>query len=293
MKKNPSRNENFKKETSSLLKKINKSIDIDQRLFNEDIACSIAHCYMMIKSKIISSSDGKTIIKGLQQIHKEIKNNKFKFEDSLEDIHMNIESLLFKKIGPIAGKLHTARSRNDQVATDLKLWIRKKISIIDNEIKNFQKTFITAAKKNVHTLMPGYTHLQIAQTVSFAHHMMAYVEMFGRDRSRLNNCLTRLNENPLGSGALAGTSFNINRKITTKLLLFKNATANSIDSVSDRDFVIEFIFCLSLISVHLSRLAEEIVLWSSQHFQFIKLPDELSTGSSILPQKKKIQMGLN
>ena len=286
MKKKPARNISLRKDSSSLLEKINSSIDVDQRLYKEDIQGSIAHCKMLIQSKIIPSKDGNAIIKGLRQIKKDIEKNKVKFDSKLEDIHMNIESLLFKKIGQVAGKLHTGRSRNDQVVTDFKLWIRVNIRNFDKELKNFQKVLIQVAKKNINTIMPGYTHMQIAQPVSLAHHLMAYVEMVGRDRGRLNNCLTRLNENPLGAGALAGTSFNINRKLTSNLLGFTKPTTNSIDSVSDRDFSIEFIFCLSLIGVHLSRLAEEIVIWASQHFNFVELPDELSTGSSIMPQKK-------
>ena len=286
MKKKPARNISLRKDSSSLLEKINSSIDVDQRLYKEDIQGSIAHCKMLIQSKIIPSKDGNAIIKGLRQIKKDIEKNKVKFDSKLEDIHMNIESLLYKKIGQVAGKLHTGRSRNDQVVTDFKLWIRVNIRNFDKELKNFQKVLIQVAKKNIKTIMPGYTHMQIAQPVSLAHHLMAYVEMIGRDRGRLNNCLTRLNENPLGAGALAGTSFNINRKLTSNLLGFTKPTTNSIDSVSDRDFSIEFIFCLSLIGVHLSRLAEEIVIWASQHFNFVELPDELSTGSSIMPQKK-------
>ena len=286
MKKKPARNISLRKDSSSLLEKINSSIDVDQRLYKEDIQGSIAHCKMLIQSKIIPSKDGNAIIKGLRQIKKDIEKNKVKFDSKLEDIHMNIESLLFKKIGQVAGKLHTGRSRNDQVVTDFKLWIRVNIRNFDKELKIFQKVLMQVAKKNINTIMPGYTHMQIAQPVSLAHHLMAYVEMVGRDRGRLNNCLTRLNENPLGAGALAGTSFNINRKLTSNLLGFTKPTTNSIDSVSDRDFSIEFIFCLSLIGVHLSRLAEEIVIWASQHFNFVELPDELSTGSSIMPQKK-------
>ena len=286
MKKNPARNVHLKNKVSLLLEKINSSIEIDQRLYKEDIEGSIAHCTMLVKSKIITSKDGSLIINGLKKIQTEIKKGKIKFDTKLEDIHINIESLLFKKIGNVAGKLHTARSRNDQVVTDLKLWIRSKINNFENELKSFQKILINIAKKNTNTIMPGYTHMQIAQAVSLAHHVMAYVEMIGRDRERLNNCLKRMNENPLGACALAGTSFNINRKYTSKLLRFNKPTANSIDSVSDRDFVIEFIFCLSLLGMHLSRLSEEIILWSSQHFEFVQLPDELFTGSSILPQKK-------
>ena len=286
MRKNPARNVNLKSEASPLLEKINNSIDIDKRLYNEDIDGSIAHCQMLAKQKIIEIKESNLIIKSLKQIKNQIKKGNIKFDTKLEDIHMTIESLLFKKIGKLAGKLHTARSRNDQVATDLKLWILSKIPIIDKELKEFQKILIQIAKKNTKTVMPGYTHLQIAQVVSVAHHLMAYVEMIGRDRGRLKDSLLRTNENPLGAGALAGTSFNINRNYTSKLLGFTKPTANSIDSVSDRDFCTEFIFCLSLIGIHLSRLAEEVVLWSSQHFNFIDLPDELSTGSSILPQKK-------
>jgi len=286
MKKSPARSSLLKKEPTSLLEKINSSIDIDKRLFNEDIEGSVAHCQMLIKSKIVTKKEGNLIIKGLQQIKRDIKQNKIIFDIKYEDIHMNIENILTKKIGSIAGKLHTARSRNDQVVTDLKLWIKKNINFFEKELKNFQKTLLKVANKNISTVMPGYTHMQVAQPVSLAHHLLAYIEMIGRDRSRLYDCLIRLNENPLGAAALAGTSFNIDRKLTTKLLGFKKPTANSIDSVSDRDFVIEFIFCLTLLSVHLSRLSEEIVLWSSQHFQFIELPDELSTGSSIMPQKR-------
>ena len=274
------------KDPSKLLEKINSSIDVDARLYKEDIEASIVHCKMLVKTKIISSKEGKKIIDGLSQTLTNIQKGKIKFDSRLEDIHMNIESLLHKKIGPIAGKLHTGRSRNDQVVTDFKLWVKKHSQIIDKEIKAFQKVLIKIAKKNILTVMPGYTHLQIAQPVSLAHHCLAYVEMMGRDRDRIKDCLNRLNENPLGACALAGTSFPIDRKMTTRLLGFSKPTANSIDSVSDRDFAVEFIFALSLTGIHLSRLAEEIILWANQNFNFIKLPEELSTGSSIMPQKK-------
>ena len=286
MKKNPSRNVHLSKGPSELLNTINSSIDIDKRLYREDIMGSIAHAKMLGKQKIINKKDQALLVSGLRSIQKDIEKNKIVFSKKLEDIHMNIESLLFKKIGKVAGKLHTARSRNDQVVTDLKLWIKHESKVLDNELKLFQKTLINIAKKNIDTIMPGYTHLQVAQPITLAHHLLAYVEMTGRDRSRLKDCLYRLNENPLGSAALAGTSFPIDRKFTTKELGFREPTKNAIDSVSDRDFVIEFIFVLSLVSVHLSRIAEEIVLWSNQQFDFIKLPDELSTGSSIMPQKK-------
>ena len=286
MKKNPSRNVHFSKGPSNLLDEINASIDIDQRLYKEDIEGSIAHAEMLGKQKIISKKDQTQIVSGLKSIKKDIENNKVIFSRELEDIHMNIESLLFKKIGKVAGKLHTARSRNDQVVTDLKLWIRNNSKEIDSHLKLFQKTLINISKKNIETVMPGYTHLQVAQPITLAHHMLAYVEMIGRDRSRLNDCLYRLNENPLGSAALAGTSFPIDRNYTSKKLGFREPTKNAMDSVSERDFAVEFMFVLSLVSVHLSRIAEEIVLWSNQQFNFIILPDELSTGSSIMPQKK-------
>ena len=286
MKKNPARNMLLKKAPSKLLERINSSIDVDARLFQEDIEASSVHCKMLIKTKIILPKDGKKIINGLQQILRDIKKDKIKLDSKFEDIHMNVEALLHNKIGPIAGKLHTGRSRNDQVVTDFKLWIKKHSQIIDDEIKKLQKALIRIAKRNTSTVMPGYTHLQIAQPVSLAHHCLAYVEMMGRNRSRISDCIKRLNESPLGAGALAGTSFPIDRKMTARLLGFSKPTINSIDSVSDRDFAIEFIFVLSLTGIHLSRLAEEIILWSSQRFNFVGLPDELSTGSSIMPQKK-------
>ena len=286
MKKNPSRNVHFSKGPSEILDAINTSIDIDQRLYKEDITGSIAHARMLGKQKIINKKEQSAIVSGLKAIERDIEKNKVVFSKKLEDIHMNIESLLFKKIGKIAGKLHTARSRNDQVVTDLKLWVKKESKILDSELKKFQRTLINIATKNTETIMPGYTHLQIAQPITLAHHVLAYVEMIGRDRTRLEDCLYRLNENPLGAAALAGTSFPIDRKYTTKNLGFREPTKNAMDTVSDRDFVIEFLFVLSLIAVHLSKIAEEIVLWSNQQFDFINLPDDLSTGSSIMPQKK-------
>ena len=286
MKKNPARNFHLQKTPSQLLEKINSSIDVDSRLYKEDIEGSIAHTKMLIKTKIITPTEGKKIIFSLKEISSNIKKNKVLFDKKYEDIHMNIEILLQKKIGPLAGKLHTARSRNDQVVTDFKLWIKKQIKNIDIDCKKFQNALIKVAKKNTLSVMPGYTHSQIAQPVSLAHYCLAYVEMIGRDRERLKDSLIRINENPLGSCALAGTSFPIDRNLTTKILGFKNPTRNSIDSVSDRDFVGEFIFNLSLISIHLSRLAEEIIIWANQHYNFVTLPDELSTGSSIMPQKK-------
>ncbi len=286
MKKNPSRNVHFSKGPSEILDAINSSIDIDKRLYKEDITGSIAHARMLGKQKIINKREQNAIVSGLKAIERDIEKNKVVFSKKLEDIHMNIESLLFKKIGKVAGKLHTARSRNDQVVTDLKLWVKKESKILDSELKKFQRTLINIATKNTETIMPGYTHLQIAQPITLAHHVLAYVEMIGRDRTRLEDCLYRLNENPLGAAALAGTSFPIDRKYTSKELGFREPTKNAMDTVSDRDFVMEFLFVLSLIAVHLSKIAEEIVLWSNQQFDFINLPDDLSTGSSIMPQKK-------
>ena len=286
MKKNPSRNTHLKNGPSKLLESINNSIDIDQRMYKEDIDCSIAHATMLGKQKIISKKDQTKIVNGLKVILQNINSGKIQFKSELEDIHMNIESLLFKQIGKTAGKLHTARSRNDQVVTDFKLWIKNNSINLDKQVQNLQKSLINVAKKNTVTVMPGYTHLQVAQPISLAHHCLAYVEMMGRDRSRLKDCIERLNENPLGSGALAGTSFPIDRNLTSKLLKFSKPTANALDSVSDRDFAVEFLFVISLISTHLSRMADEIILWSNQQFNFINLPDELATGSSIMPQKK-------
>ena len=286
MKKNPSRNIHLKKNPSRLLEKINNSIDTDHRLYKEDIEGSIAHAKMLGKQQIIFKKEELKIVNGLKSILKSITSGKITFKKELEDIHMNVESLLFKKIGKTAGKLHTARSRNDQVVTDFKLWIRNNSVSLDKQLQILQQNLIKVANKNTNTIMPGYTHLQVAQPISLAHHCLAYVEMLGRDRSRLLDCMKRLNENPLGSGALAGTSFPIDRNFTTKLLNFSRPTANALDSVSDRDFAVEFLFVLSLISTHLSRMAEEIILWSNQQFNFIILPDELATGSSIMPQKK-------
>lgn len=286
MKKNPSRNTHLKKGPSKLLESINNSIDIDQRMYKEDIEGSIAHATMLGKQKIITKKDQTKIIGGLKVILQSINSGKVDFKSELEDIHMNIESLLFKKIGRTAGKLHTARSRNDQVVTDFKLWIRNNSVYLDKYIQDLQKSLINVAKKNIVTVMPGYTHLQVAQPISLAHHCLAYVEMMGRDRSRLKDCIERLNENPLGSGALAGTSFPIDRNLTSKILKFSRPTVNALDSVSDRDFAVEFLFVVTLISTHLSRMADEIILWSNQQFNFINLPDELATGSSIMPQKK-------
>ena len=276
----------FERKPSKVMEKINSSISFDKRLYKEDILASVAHAKMLVKQGIISNADGKKIISGLNTIEKEIKKDNFQFKNELEDIHMNIENRLKEIIGDAAGKLHTARSRNDQVATDLRIWTRDSINILNECLQQLQEKLIFLAEKNFDTIMPGFTHLQIAQPVTFGHYLLAYVEMFGRDRSRFLDCLNRVNVNPLGSAALAGTSFPIDRNFTTKELNFLSKSHNSIDAVSDRDFVIEFLSVSSMTSIHLSRICEEIVIWSSDQFNFIKLSDAFTTGSSIMPQKR-------
>ena len=274
------------KAVSSILQKANSSIEIDKRLFQEDIEGSIAHCSMLAKQKIIDIQKSKKIIAGLKKINKEILDNKFQFEIKHEDIHLNIEKRLFAIIGSDAGFLHTARSRNDQVTTDFKLWIKKSSKEIKKLIHDLIKNFTNLAEKNIDIIMPGFTHLKNAQPVLFSHYLLAYVEMFKRDYVKFQNVINNANENPLGAGALAGTSYNIDRHLTSKLLGFKNPTHNSIDSVSDRDYAIEFLFASSLCAMHLSRLAEEIILWNSDLVNFISIEDSLLTGSSMMPQKK-------
>lgn len=271
---------------SSLMEAINASINFDKRLYSHDIAGSKAHVHMLVSTKILNVSDGNKIQAGLDAIKKEIEVGTFEFNPALEDIHMNIENRLFKLIGETAGKLHTARSRNDQVATDLRLWVRDAIDEIDTALQAFQEVLIYIADKHAASIMPGFTHLQAAQPVTLGHHMLAYVEMFGRDRSRFQDCRKRLNECPLGAGALAGTSFPIDRQKTAVALGFKKPMANSLDAVSDRDFVVDFLSAGSLLGVHLSRMAEEIVLWSSPQFGYIKISDQFSSGSSMMPQKR-------
>jgi len=279
-------NTRIKKNTSSLFQKIGNSIDIDKRLYKEDIIVSIAHVEMLFKQKIISFKIKNKIIYGLTKIDKEISNNKFEFNKKHEDIHMNIEKRLFHIIGEEAGYIHTARSRNDQVITDFKIWIRNSTNEININIEKIKKSSIKLAEKNIHTIMPGFTHLKNAQAISFAHYLMSYVEMFTRDKNRFLNNLKNLEENPLGVAALAGTSFNIDRDYTSKKLGFKKPTNNSIDTVSDRDFVLDFLYAVSVCSMHISRIAEELIIWNSDAFNLIKLSDKVVTGSSIMPQKK-------
>ena len=279
-------NTRIKKRTSSLFQRIGNSIDIDKSLYNEDIAGSISHVEMLFKQKIISFKIKNKIIYGLNKIEKEISNKKFEFNKKYEDIHMNIEKRLFQIIGEEAGYIHIARSRNDQVITDFKIWIKSAIKEINIELDKIIKSTLKLAEKNIDTIMPGFTHLKNAQAISFAHYLMAYVEMFNRDKKRFKNNLNNLDENPLGVAALSGTSFNIDRNYTTKKLGFKKPTNNSIDTVSDRDFVLDFLYSISVCSMHISRIAEELIIWNSDGFNLINLSDKVVTGSSIMPQKK-------
>ena len=276
----------FSSSSNKLMEEFNSSIQFDKKLYKQDIEASIVHAEMLCKQKIISETDFKLIKKGLKKIKTEIANDNFTFSMKLEDIHMNIENRLVDLIGDAGKKLHTGRSRNDQVATDIKLWLRDNIDQIEINLKVLQKTLIDKSELYYDMLMPGYTHLQVAQPVTFGHHLLAYVEMLGRDRGRLTDCRKRLNESPLGSAALAGTSYPIDRDFVSKKLGFDKPTKNSMDGVSDRDFAVEFMSATSLIAIHLSRLAEELVIWSSDRFNFIKLPESFTTGSSIMPQKR-------
>ena len=276
----------FSSSSNKSMEEFNSSIQFDKKLYKQDIEASIVHAEMLYKQKIISEKDFKLIKTGLNKIKTEISNNNFTFSIKLEDIHMNIENRLVDLIGDAGKKLHTGRSRNDQVATDIKLWLRDNIDQIEINLKLLQKTLIDKSELYYDMLMPGYTHLQVAQPVTFGHHLLAYVEMLGRDRGRLTDCRKRLNESPLGSAALAGTSYPIDRDFVSKKLGFDKPTKNSMDGVSDRDFAVEFMSATSLIAIHLSRLAEELVIWSSDRFNFIKLPESFTTGSSIMPQKR-------
>ena len=276
----------IKKNTSSIFQKVGNSIDVDKRLYKEDIIGSIAHVEMLFKQKIISFKIKNKIVYGLNKIKKEITNKKFEFNKKYEDIHINIEKRLFEIIGEDAGFIHTARSRNDQVITDLKIWMKSSTKEINILLDTVIKSVIRAAEKNIYTLMPGFTHLKNAQPVSFGHYLMAYVEMFKRDQKRFINNLDSLNENPLGVAALTGTSFNIDRNYTTKKLGFTKPTNNSIDTISDRDFVLDFLYSISVCAMHISRIAEELIIWNSDAFKLINLSDKVVTGSSIMPQKK-------
>ncbi|MEL0294452.1 MAG: argininosuccinate lyase [Alphaproteobacteria bacterium] len=276
----------FSSGPSQLMQDINASISYDKRLYRQDIAGSKAHASMLAACAIISDDDRDTIHQGLEQIAGEIESGVFVFSEALEDIHMNIESRLAELVGEPARRLHTARSRNDQVATDFKLWVRDLLDTIDHALADMQTALIEKAEAHADMLMPGFTHLQTAQPVTFGFHLMAYVEMLGRDRGRFADARARLNESPLGAAALAGTSFPIDRHMTAKTLGFDRPSANAMDAVSDRDFALEFLAAAAICSVHLSRFAEELVIWSSDRFGFVTLSDAFTTGSSIMPQKR-------
>jgi len=271
---------------AEIMERINASIDFDRRLYAQDIAGSKAHCRMLVDRAIISADDGNAILTGLDAILKDIEAGNFEFKTALEDIHMNIEAALAERIGEPAGRLHTARSRNDQVATDFRLWVRDTIDMVDEQLRDLQRALIEKAEQHADTVMPGFTHLQSAQPVTFGHHLLAYVEMAGRDRGRFADARRRVNESPLGAAALAGTAFPIDRHATAEALGFDRPMANSLDAVSARDFTMEFLAAASIAAIHISRLAEEIVLWAAPQFGFVRLSDAFSTGSSIMPQKR-------
>jgi argininosuccinate lyase len=271
---------------AAIMREITPSIDFDKRLAGEDLAGSKAHCRMLASEGIISKEDGLTILDGLAKIETEIADGAFIFKRELEDIHLNIEARLAELIGPVAGRLHTARSRNDQVVTDFRLWVRAACERAGAGLMALQRALLTQAEQHVETIMPGFTHMQVAQPVTFGHHLMAYVEMFGRDRGRFEDAKKRLNESPLGAAALAGTSFPIDREATAKALGFARPMRNSMDAISARDFALEYLAACAIASVHLSRLAGELVQWSTPMFGFVTLSDAFTTGSSIMPQKR-------
>ena len=276
----------FRRPISKSFQRIGASINVDKRLYEQDIFASKIHTQMLIKNKIIPVKDGKKILKGLEKIKKQIKKGKFVFKEKFEDIHLNIEKKLFDIIGDSAGYMHTARSRNDQVVTDFKLWVKDSSLIIIDELNDLMKNIIKKAEKNIGTVMPGFTHLKNAQPISFAHYLLAYYEMFKRDKSRFFNNLELINDSPLGVAALSGTPYKIDRHFTSKKLGFKKPTNNSIDTVSDRDFAIDFLYACAVCAMHLSRLAEDFIILNSDAYQLISFNDKMLTGSSIMPQKK-------
>lgn len=280
----------FTKTAAQWVDDFGASIHFDQQLVEEDIEGSIAHVTMLGECGILPKEDVETIKKGLTKLLEKAKNGELSFSVAYEDIHLNIEKMLIDEIGPVGGKLHTGRSRNDQVATDMHLYLRKRVIEIIELIRQLQRVLVEKAERHVETLIPGYTHLQRAQPISFAHHLLAYVWMFERDRERFTESLKRINKSPLGAGALAGTTFPIDRHLTAKLLSFDSIYENSLDAVSDRDFIIEFLSHSSMLMMHLSRFCEELILWSSEEFKFIEIDDTFATGSSIMPQKKNPDM---
>tara|TARA_A100001011_G_scaffold248557_1_gene256860 strand:- start:1193 stop:2578 length:1386 start_codon:yes stop_codon:yes gene_type:complete len=276
----------FKNSTSKSFQRIGASINVDKRLYSQDIFASKIHTQMLIKNKIIPAKDGKKILRGLDKIKRLIDGGKFVFKEKFEDIHLNIEKKLFEIIGTSAGYMHTARSRNDQVVTDFKLWVKESSYSIIKELNILMRNIIVKADKNVSTVMPGFTHLKNAQPISFAHYLLAYYEMFKRDKIRFNQNLDLIDESPLGAAALSGTSYNIDRNFTAKKLGFQKPTNNSIDTVSDRDFAIDFLYASAVCAMHLSRLAEDFIILNSDAYQLIEFNDKMLTGSSIMPQKK-------
>ena len=276
----------FKSSTSKSFQRIGASINVDKRLYEQDIFASKIHTQMLVKKKIIPAKEGKKILKGLDKIKGQIRKGKFVFKEKFEDIHLNIEKKLYEIIGNSAGYMHTARSRNDQVVTDFKLWVKDASLILIKELNSLMRNIVSKAEKNVSTVMPGFTHLKNAQPVSFAHYLLAYYEMIKRDKQRFQNNLELINESPLGAAALSGTSYNIDRNFTSKKLGFKKPTNNSIDTVSDRDFAIDFLYACAVSAMHLSRLAEDFIILNSDAYQLISFNDKMLTGSSIMPQKK-------
>ncbi len=276
----------FKGTTSKSFQRIGASINVDKRLYSQDILASKIHTQMLVKNKIIPAKEGKKIIKGLDKIKKMIDNGRFIFKEKYEDIHLNIEKKLYEIIGSSAGYMHTARSRNDQVVTDFKLWVKDSTLLIINQLNSLMKNIVHKAERNINTVMPGFTHLKNAQPISFAHYLLAYYEMFKRDKIRFYNNLELINESPLGAAALSGTSYKIDRNFTSKKLGFKKPTNNSIDTVSDRDFAIDFLYASAVCAMHISRLAEDFIILNSDAYQLIIFNDKMLTGSSIMPQKK-------
>ena len=276
----------FTEPTDAFVEAFTASVGFDHQLYAHDIAGSIAHARMLAKVGVLSSEEFEAIVEGLQAIKDDIDKGKFSWSVGLEDVHMNIEAALTERIGDTGKKLHTGRSRNDQVATDIRLYLREEIDLISDQLLRLQNQLVELAEQHVDTIMPGFTHMQTAQPVTFGHHLLAWFEMLKRDSGRLSDCRARLNVMPLGAAALAGTSFPIDRNFTKDLLGFSDCAENSLDAVSDRDFAIEFVFVCSLIMTHLSRIAEELILWSSAQFDFVELGDNFCTGSSIMPQKK-------
>jgi argininosuccinate lyase len=276
----------FTQDTDLLVQAFNASIDVDQELALDDLEGSIAHARMLGETGILSADESGALIAGLEDLRRDVEAGRVAWSEALEDVHMNLESLLTERIGPVGGKLHTARSRNDQVATDFRLWLRRQIRVLLRLLRSNREVLIDAAERHLGVILPGYTHLQVAQPVLFSHHLLAWQEMFARDEGRLRDALARMDVSPLGAGALAGTTFAIDRHRTAELLGFARPAENSLDAVSDRDFALEFLAAASIAMMHLSRMSEELILWSSQEFGFVTLPDSHTTGSSIMPQKK-------